>query len=75
MNSSSNLTEIPFAIFENLLYVYICAVIFRILKQEPLKKLGSLIWSVLVWVNLNSLKAVSFKARFLGCMRNVFYVR
>ena len=48
---------------------------FRILKQEPFKKLGSLIWLVVVWVNVNSLKAISFKGRFPGCMRNVFYVR
>ena len=45
------MTEIPFAVFENVLILKICAVIFRILKQEPLKKLGSLIWLVLVWVN------------------------
>ena len=45
------------------------------MKQEPLKKLGSLIWLILVWVNLNSLKAISFKGGFPGCMRNVFYVR
>ena len=69
------MTEIPFAVFENVLILKICAVIYRILKQEPLKKLGSLIWLVLVWVNLNSLKAISFKGRFPGCMRNVFYVR
>ena len=53
----------------------ICATILRILKQEPLKKLGSLIWLVLVWFNLNSLKAISFKGRFPGCMKNVFFVR
>ena len=53
----------------------ICATILRILKQEPLKKLDSLIWLVLVWVNLNSLKANSFKARFPGCMKNLFFVR
>ena len=47
----------------------------RILKQESLKKLDSLIWLVSVWVNLNSLKAISFKGRFPGCMRNAFYVR
>ena len=35
--SSSNLTEILFAVFENLLTL-ICSVIFRILKQEPLSK-------------------------------------
>ena len=45
------------------------------MKQELLKRLGSLIWLVLVWINLNSLKAISFKGRFPGCMRNVFYVR
>ena len=28
-----------------------------------------------VWLNLNSLKAIPFKGRFPGCMRNVFYVR
>ena len=27
-----------------------------------------------MWVNLNSLKVVSFKGRFPVCMRNVFYV-
>ena len=37
--------------------------------------MGSLICLVLVWVNLNSLKAISFKRKFPGCMRNVFYVR
>ena len=37
--------------------------------------MGSLICLVLVWVNLNSLKAISFKRRFPGRMRNVFYVR
>ena len=30
---------------------------------------------VSVWFNLNSLKAISFKRTFLGCMRNVFFVR
>ena len=48
---------------------------FRILKQQPLKKLGSPIWLVLLLVNLNSLKAFSFKGRFPGCMSNAFYVR
>ena len=28
-----------------------------------------------MWFDLNSLKAISFKGRFLGCMRTVFYVR
>ena len=28
-----------------------------------------------MWVNLNSLKTISFRERFPGCMRNVFYVR
>ena len=28
-----------------------------------------------MWVNLNSLKVISFKGRFPGCMRNVLYVR
>ena len=28
-----------------------------------------------MWVNLNSLKGISFKERFPGCVRNVFYVR
>ena len=45
------------------------------MKQKPLKKLASLIWLVLVWVNLNSLKAISFKGRFPGCMSNPFYIR
>ena len=45
------------------------------MKQETLKKLGSPIWLVLLWVNLNSLKAISFKGRFPGCVNNVFYVR
>ena len=45
------------------------------MKQETFKKLGSPIWLVLLWVNLNSLKAISFKGRFPGCMSNVFYVR
>ena len=45
------------------------------MKQESLKKLGSLIWLVLVWVNLNSLKVISFKGRFPWCMRNVISVR
>ena len=48
---------------------------FRIFKQEPLKKLGSLTWLVLVSVHLNSLNAIYFKGRFPGCMRDVFYVR
>ena len=69
------MTKIPFAVFENVLILKICAVIFRILKQEPLKKLGSLIWLVLVWVNLNSLQSISFKGRLSGCMRDVLYVR
>ena len=60
------MTEIPFAVFENVLILKICAVIFRILKQEPLKKLGSQIWLVLVWVTLNSLKAIFFKEDFVS---------
>ena len=55
-------------------YIWSFAVIFRILKQETLKELGSPIWLVLLRVNLNSLKAISFKGRFPGCMGNVFYV-
>ena len=69
------MTEIPFAVLENVLILKICAVIFRILKQEPLKKLGSLVWLVLVWVNLNSLQSTSFKGRLSGCMTDVLYVR
>ena len=37
--------------------------------------LTDLVFLALVSVNLNSLKAISFKGRFPGCLRNVFYVR
>ena len=76
LSSSSNLIEIPFAVFENLLILKF-VLIFRILKQEPFLK-SYVHWFgllALVWINLNSLKVASLKGRFPGCMRNVFYVR
>ena len=42
------------------------------MKARQATKIGIL---ALVWVNLSSLKGISFKRRFLGCVRNVFYVR
>ena len=45
------------------------------LKQESLKQLCSIIWPFSFSVVVTLLKAISFKRRFPGCIKNVFYVR
>ena len=68
------MTEIRFAVFENLLIIKFVLSYLDFgtwtLKKARLPDLVS--FSV---VNLNSLKAISFKGRFPGCMRIVFYAR
>ena len=68
------MTEVPFAVLKNF-FILKFVLLFRVLKQEPLKRPRSPILLALVWVDLNSLKPIYFKGRFLGIMRNVYYVR
>ena len=86
LNSSSNLAAIPFAVFENLLKFVLLYQEYNILgfikdyswlylgfwNRNPLKSYPHWFGLLgLVQANLDSLKTITFKVRFLGCMRNV----
>ena len=79
MKSSSNLTEIPFAFFDNLFILKFVLLYLGFWSRNISKRYALLAFSfgllILVWVNLNSLKVISFKGRFPGCTSNVIYVR
>ena len=77
MNSSSNLTEYHLLFSIIFLYLNLFCYI-QDFETGTFKKAMFAHWLgllALVWINLNSLKAISFKGKFSGCMRNVFYVR
>ena len=73
MNSSSNLTELPFAVFENLL-MHKCVLLYLGFWNRKLLKSFAHWFGLVVLArfNLKLFQTISFKGRFPGCMRNLF---